>query len=228
MRYLFHHLICNLLLPAECPECGQSLALDPFTPTAPVSRICDSCLLGLLAETAPAWTLEGIPGVSAGWYEGPLATLLKEMKEEADRGLLLRLLQRLERPAWATGLLVPVPPDLTRRRLRGWDPVGVMAGELGHNWGLEVACLLHRPASLLSQKERSLGERLHSGVWQLSRRGRTRGLDGERVLLVDDVTTSGATLLGCARVLQAEGAFVAGFLTLLRTAPPDMKRSAGF
>ncbi len=228
MRYLFHHLICNLLLPAECSSCGESLALDPFARSAPISRICEDCLSQLLNEKAPFWTLEGIPGFSVGWYEGALARLFKEMKEEADRSLLGRLMRRLERPPWASGLLVPVPPDLTRRRLRGWDPVKVMASELGRSWGLEVAGLLHRPSSLISQKEKSLGERLHGGVWQLSRKGRAHRLGGEQILLVDDVTTSGATLQGCARVLEAEGAIIKGFITLLRTAPPDMKRSAGF
>ncbi len=110
-------------------------------------------------------------------------------------------------------LAVPVPLHRTRHRRRGFN----QAAELAHRLGLPVREVLRRRRATRSQVELPAAERRRNLVdafalrrfvrtgrcrWQASR----RILDGAVIVVVDDVSTTGATLDQCARVLKAGGA----------------------
>lgn len=99
------------------------------------------------------------------------------------------------------GALVPVPADPLRRAWRGFDTADLLVAELGRRTGLPaLRCLRRRHGA--RQVGRTRGERLASpprvGVSEAPMPG--------RLVLVDDVVTTGATLSACARALRGAGA----------------------
>ena len=100
--------------------------------------------------------------------------------------------------------IVPVPVHPSRRRKRGFNQAEVLAKIVGERLGIPVkAELLRRTKKTLPQKELSVGERLKN----LSGAFRAGEIPGNirRVLLVDDIYTTGSTIEACTRVLKAAG-----------------------
>jgi ComF family protein len=102
---------------------------------------------------------------------------------------------------------VPVPLHPRRRRHRGFN----QAHDLARALGLPVERMLWRVRNTRSQTELPAGERRVNVRDAFACAGRHRlgpspGPKGRSILLVDDVTTTGATLEACAHVLRQEGA----------------------
>jgi ComF family protein len=142
----------------------------------------------------------------AGWRvaAGPMA-------QEMAR----RLGPRLE----GADLLVPVPLGRARLRERGHNQAALLADALGER------CALPAVADVL---ERSRETRTQTALHPEQRRANvagafraTRPLAGARVVLVDDVLTTGATLVAAAEALGAAGAATVGAVTFARAAKPE-------
>lgn len=131
-----------------------------------------------------------------------------------------RLMAEACRP-WFTlpdlDLVVPVPLHPRRLRWRGFNQSVLLGREVGRAWGvrLDPFVLTRRketaPQSSLALKERHPNVR---GAFAVAPR---RSVEGKRLLLVDDVHTTGATVNECARVLMRSGAREVQVLTLGRT-----------
>lgn len=109
--------------------------------------------------------------------------------------------------AWAAGFdaLVPVPVHRGRRRERGYNQAAVIASHLGGQWGLPVLeTALARKRPTRSQTRLSKGERGRNLEGAFA--ARDAGLRGKRLLLIDDVFTTGATTEACAAALMRAGA----------------------
>jgi predicted amidophosphoribosyltransferase len=109
--------------------------------------------------------------------------------------------------------LVPVPPQRARRRARGYDPAGALTAALARRLSLPVAACLVR--------EDRAGRQVGAGLRARRTEGRivvrVRGSPPPRVLLVDDVHTTGATLDACARALVGARVEVVAALSYART-----------
>ncbi|MCL6517453.1 ComF family protein [Alicyclobacillus sp.] len=108
-------------------------------------------------------------------------------------------------------VLVPVPAAPDRLRMRGYDHIALLAAALGRRLGIPVCPALRRQAGEAgtgSQTARRRDERWRSvqGAFDVAA---PEGVRGRRVLLVDDVVTTGATLMACAGVLADHAASVA-------------------
>ena len=103
-------------------------------------------------------------------------------------------------------MLVPVPLHDQRRRERGYNQSALLARELGKLCRLPVDDgTLKRGSYIIPQaRTKSVIERRENVAGAFSCAGER--LKGKRVIIIDDVTTSGATLDDCARALKDAGA----------------------
>lgn len=132
---------------------------------------------------------------------------------------LHRRLSQEDAAAWKADVIVPVPLHADRRRERGYNQVDMIARPLARKLNL-----LFRPYLLARTKPRPARLVLSRSEHWESVRGAyatRKGLrvDNLRILLVDDVMTTGATLDACSRALKKAGAAEVMALTVARVIP---------
>jgi len=184
--------------PPRCRRCGA--------PTAwPVER-CRECAGRRLAfATARAATV----------YDGPARALVRAWKERGLRRvatLAAELVVDRVAPT-AADVITYIPPDAVRQLRRGAHPAELLARELARRWGIATVPLLGRT----SAGGRQTG--LHYAERSRNVRGAFEPLTGsvpKRVLLVDDVYTTGSTASAAATALRAGGAARIDVVTFAR------------
>jgi len=218
----------DLLLPAVCAACGAD------QPAA--EGLCEACSRELLSLAALPYcprcgTTLG-PNIPAdadgcqacpdplprfasvcriGPYAGPLRHLVRELKyrrRHAARGHLTALLAERVKAACdgaPADVVVPVPMHWLRRLWRGFDHAGAIAAGLAGALRLPVGHELVRVRNTPPQVHLPRSRRLANvrGAFAVRSRAAVRGA---AVLLVDDVTTVGATANEAARALLDAGA----------------------
>lgn len=197
-----------------CGRCWEGLIpLDPLR--------CPRCALAHGEGACPdpvAWDR----GDGFWEYHGgrpPLGALLLPGIKQGDLGWRAALLKRAaacDLPTWIGDQVgvVPVPTHPWRRWRRGFDLAEDLADLVAHRAGLPVLRPLRKAWRAPAQAERSEGarRRLPRKAFQLVA---PAAVAGKGLLLVDDVWTTGTSLLRCAQALQAGGASVRVF-TLFR------------
>ena len=237
--------LMNALFPPRCGGCGQfSLAVfcekcapqlramdEPccqccgrtFDPLAMGAPLCTRC-----REHPPAFER-----ARAAWaFEGPPRAAIHRFKYNRRFSLAPRLARLIiQTPAarvlieqWQPHCLVPVALHASRARARGFNQSALLARELGALYDLPALDLLRRTRRTPPQVGLDLKSRRHNvreafvvdeKLWL------QHNLAGARILLIDDVFTTGATIDECARVLRKAGAGSVGALTLARQQRPD-------
>ncbi len=185
------------LSPSPCPVCA-----GPLGPHAPVSA-CPDC-----RRVGPRFAA----AIAVGRYEGLLAELVPRMKYGRDAALswplgdLLADTLRIWPPARGAGVVVPVPMAFWRRVRRGFNQAELIGREVALRLGLRFAPrALRRVGRRPAQAGLALTRRLAGPRGAFAARGREE-VAGRRVLLVDDVLTTGATASDAARALLRAGA----------------------
>ena len=203
MNLLDH--ILDLLFPPKCPFCGRVLDRP---------GICPAC-----EKTLP-WT-DGAGGLREGpgglrcaeplWYEGLVREGPRRFQFCGASAAATPLGELVaccaaERFSGEFDTVTWVPVSRTRLRKRGYDQAKLLA---------EAACRLWdtKPVRLL---EKTVDNAAQSGLTEAAaRRANVLGvyepcsgavIEGKRILLIDDICTTGATLVECVRVLKAAGA----------------------
>jgi len=114
-----------------------------------------------------------------------------------------------------------MPLHWRKRWQRGFNQAELLAWEIARRWNAPVKHALRRRRAGKPQAGLTNAQRRSNvaGVFALNRRffDRRKPLEGKRVLLVDDVFTTGATASACARVLKRAGAVHVTLLALART-----------
>lgn len=116
----------------------------------------------------------------------------------------------------AVDCIVPVPLHRSRQAERGFNQSALLARRLGRRWRRPVVeGSLRRTAATCPQTELAADERRKNvrGAFALRR---PEQIAGRRVLLIDDVLTTGATVSECSRVLLGGGTAAVGVLTAAR------------
>ena len=188
-------------------------------------RICDRCAEALTKNEFHACVRCGMPFPGEGLYCGrcaPLTVCFERaysvyVYDEAFKPLLYRFKERGERYladffaeemasylksyAIEADLLTYVPASVRRRRMRGFDQSELLCRALSRASGIPARQLLERVQDRPEQKELSGKERRENlkGAFRLVR---PRQTVTERVLLIDDVVTTLATVNECCRILS--------------------------
>jgi ComF family protein len=158
---------------------------------------------------------------SAGIYEGPLREAIHRLKfdgcETLGRSLGRWLARSLPGEVAEADLVAPVPLHPRRARERGYNQAAILSGSLAkatrrpHLSALLIKRTPTHPQTGLGRRERRRNLR---GTFSLAPRAVLRG---RRILLVDDIYTTGCTVEECARVLRRAGARSVRVVTLART-----------
>lgn len=229
--------LADLVFPPRCLGCGAVLCAS----VAPL--FCPPCLKALPWIEPPLCTCCGTPfqtgadhpcgaclahpppfalARSLFRYEDPIRSRTLALKFQGDLVLLPSLAALAARSAPAAVFtepdhLLPVPLHPDRLRQRGFNQAQHLARACFPQWR-------HRLALQLLKRQRPTPPQ--SALSGRARRRNLRGafavaddalLDGARVLLVDDVYTTGTTVLECCRVLQRAGAARIEVFTLCRS-----------
>ena len=184
----------------SCDLCGRDARLDTQGPGA---YLCPDCL-GKLQRAEQEIPPDGLDGLYAGLlYNDAAATLIRRFKYHHGQYLAQTLACFLpEIPA--VDCIVPVPLHPARQKQRGYNQSLLLAGELAQREGLPLEpALLIRRRDTANQASLSADERPGNVQGAFRAHGQVRS---RRILLVDDVVTTGATLCACAEALRAKGA----------------------
>lgn len=199
-----------------CDRCGVPLAHAGQGP------VCPSCTARAPAFDSARAALRYDAGAQA------LILPFKHADATSHAGPLARQMARAGAALLARAdLLAPVPLHWRRLLARRYNQAALLSARLARLAGRpHVPDLLRRVRPTPPLGDRGAAERaaVLDGVFAL-RRGMARQIIGRRVLLVDDVMTSGATVEACARVLLAGGAAAVEVLAAARVPDPRLERA---
>lgn len=218
-KYAFHRKFwkfIDVLYPPSCAVCGHEGV-----------RFCDDCRSQMRLIGANICEICGEPlhqrGIcdrcqnepppfsalrSYAEFNGPLREALHSLKYQNNlalgdtfSSLLIPMIQKL---GWQFDLVLPVPISRSKRKERGYNQAGLIAYPISLAFDVIYSdSLLFRKFEVKSQVGLSREERfknLHNAF-----QGNSAKLNKKKVLLVDDVTTTGATIISCAKALQESG-----------------------
>ena len=204
-----------------CPECQAALERPgspaclvcgmPFVSPVGLDRVCGDC-----QDQSPPFTAARFVAV----YQDPLARAIKDFKYNRRLELVRSLGSLLAAFQPGSGfpdrfdLILPVPLHPQRLRWRGFNQAAVLARHLTRLGPVETDLLIRTrntpPQTTLKGRERRLNVK---GAFALTDPKRVAG---RRILVVDDLWTTGATIDQCARTLTRAKAAQVAVLTLSR------------
>ncbi len=207
--------LLGLLYPPKCPFCGQVLERGeagmcalcqgelPWTdgPGGPMAG-CDVCL-------SPLWYRDGVrEGVHRYKFNGGAA----------HAALFGELMAQCLSDRWDGGvdLVTWAPLHPKRKKRRGYDQAELLARRVGEAAALPVAPTLEKIRAAGEQSRLQSEEDRRANIAGAYRPLPGIDLSGRRVVLVDDVVTTGSTLGECAACLRSAGAEAVVGLTLAR------------
>lgn len=214
--------LLDIIYPPKCVFCGAILKADE-------SDLCRKCRFSLPEAEEPFKRGEFYTQCwSVYYYEETVAESFKRYKFHGMQqyasvyGRLLAM--RILRGKVDFDLLTWVPTSEKRKRTRGYDQTFLLAQSVAQELG--IVC--HRLLKKTVHNEKQSGLRDNAarranvlGVFEVCEE---ETLKGQRILLIDDVVTSGATLSECARVLLTAGAASVECATFAATKEKETKQ----
>ena len=210
----------DAVLPASCVGCGRE---GP--------PICAGCVPALDARLAsPGGVPIGLPGelpaplLQAEWcasFRGVTRDALHAIKYSGEQRLADPLGAAIARRWRAVGVgaevVVNVPVHADRERQRGYDQAALIARKAARDLELPFVPALRRARATIAQFDLDRRERARNvkGAFVVDPR-HAPALRDRWILLVDDVVTTGATLVACATALDEAGALGVSAITVAR------------
>lgn len=164
-------------------------------------------------------------------FEPPLDHILHAFKYEGARQLAAWIASLIPEPPGREGalgreyVLVPVPLHPARLAQRGFDQCAMLAGHVSRAWGIPVVPALARSRDGTPQARRP-GPARRANLEGVFRLAQPSLVAGRAVLLLDDVATTGSTLLAAAAALQEAGPTWILALSAAHAAAPGWPESA--
>ena len=230
----------RLIYPAYCASCQMPLGIEE-------KYLCPACFLKIVEIPSPHCLRCATPlppfgphktlcqnchserpyydrGYALVHYEEPVKTIFHQVKFQS-KVWLLEVFSNLVRNSLSSlemndyDALVPIPLERSREHKRTFNQAEVVARMLAQNHNQRaprVFHLLKKKRKTVPQSQLRRSERLRNleGAFSVRRRSAVKGM---RLLLVDDIVTTGATINECARMLKQEGAEQVDFFTIARS-----------
>lgn len=192
-----------------CPDCERSL---PYASTQLCEGAqfgkCASPLLyeGAVRESLLRFKFHGVQSAAEGYGQLLARCAAEELGGEFD-----------------TVTWVPVSGE--RERERGYDQAYLLAEEAARLWGVEPVRLLRKVRNNAAQSGLSSAAERRGNVLGVYRAENIERITGARILLIDDILTTGSTLGECVRVLKEAGAESVVCATLARAVTEKEKEN---
>jgi ComF family protein len=176
--------------PDRCARCDEAL------PGAPGRALCGRCLID-----PPAFERLRAAAAYRGSARGILLAFKFQGADYLGARMASAMADRLEAPA--ADEVAAVPATRRGRRARGYHPAEVLGAAVARRLGIAFD-----GGRLVKVRDNEIQSRVSAGRRAANVRGAfaVRGAPARRILLVDDVATSGSTARECARHLAAAGA----------------------
>lgn len=219
----------DILFPPLCHICKE------FIPDAGDIHLCPGCMEGVKLLTSPLCRVCGVPFYTEGGADHLCgqcaisppcfaaargATLFEGPVKELIHNLKYNKAVRLARPLsiitarhlapfvqnCSPHMIIPVPLHIKRLRARGFNQSALIADRLSKEWGVPLS---RRALSRVRWTEPQIKMSAEERVWNVKGAFAVKEpamVRGRRVLLIDDVCTTGSTINECARTLLAAGA----------------------
>lgn len=191
--------ICQQKLSAYicCPNCAAFVPKAESEPEAILHRqFCKNCLV------------DGIQGMTAAApYARSVRRALLRLKYKGQRRVARPLGQEIakawQRTGWLADVILPVPLHDTRLKQRGYNQCELLAAECGRILGLQVLDkALLRVKETTVQNQLNPTEREQNVNLAFACGPEAKLLAGKRLILLDDIITTGSTMRACAAALQ--------------------------
>lgn len=221
----------DLLFPPNCVHCKAADSWLCSTCLANISfittSVCERCGTPASNDTAPSCvqcrnhSLQYIDGIRAAAYfeDNPIRSAIHSLKYRNHRALALALSEILgdtyQRYDFYVDVIVPVPLHRSRVKERGYNQSELLANQLGSLLGLPVnSVTLQRTRKTKAQMTLGVEERYKNvaGAFVCC----DQQLVKQKIILIDDVTTTGSTLDACAAALKRGGVTSVWGLTLAK------------
>ncbi len=193
--------VLDLLFPPKCTFCHDLLPSSE-------SGICDACALQLMRLSPVERSGEFFETCIAAYpYETPVRESMLRFKfsgrqEYAKIYAPMLAASIRERLAGRYDVIGWVPVSRRRKRKRGYDQAELLARQTAAILGEPVVPVLQKVRHTPAQSTIQGAQRRKANVLGAYRVNEREDLSGRRVLLIDDVVTTGATLSECSRVLR--------------------------
>lgn len=230
--------ILNLLLPPRCCRCGKTVVSE--------HTLCEKCFNQINFISAPYCKLCGMPfenetdanlnlvcahcaskkkvtrmDRSAMFYDDFSKKLILDFKfygHTQNAKILAKWLYLAGADIFYAGvdLIMPVPLSYRRLLRRGYNQSAVLARLLSKQTGIKADVLTLKKTKHTVPQSSLLGKARLKNVKNVFKLQNEEKVKGKRILLIDDVLTTGATLNECAKVLKKAGALSVDTLTVAR------------
>lgn len=224
---IISEFLVDFVFPKRCVGCSQLetfLCRKCYGKMEFCEQICPVCFKLSLG----GWTHErcrsslGLDGLIAIWsYRNKVVKgVIEEVKFGFNRELVKIVLKKFSFESGTVfDFLVPMPLHRYRENWRGFNQAELVAMEVSKKMKVPVEGVLRRTRSTKQQAtlERVVERKRNiRGVFGLDERFSKKSLKGKKILLVDDVFTSGESMKECAKVLKRNGVEKVWGLVLVR------------
>ena len=200
-----YYILMDLLFPPKCILCGKLLRKQE-------QDLCRECRVDSPEYPSGKDRIQFLDSFTAVWYyEGTVRRSLLRYKFYGARSFAtgygrLLAMKLLQSHPEGFDCITWIPVSRLRKLRRGYDQVELLAKAVGRELGMEPIALLKKVRHNRPQSGISDASKRRANVLGAYREVNRQAITGKRILLLDDILTTGATASEAARVLLTSGA----------------------
>lgn len=212
--------ILNLVYPPKCTFCHSLLMDDEYADGRFICRECRDNI-SILDRNASSQSFENVREcISAFYYEGYIRDALHRYKFQGRQLYAVLFSEYMFKAFEQSGIQADIiswaPLSRKRLRSRGYDQAKLLAEEIAQKTGIESATLLKKTKNVKPQSQTGAYDERRKNISGAYSPACAEKIKNKRILLIDDIVTTGSTLSECAGVLKSAGADEIYALTVAR------------